>query len=85
MIFFTHRVRLRELLELDRKTYYDFRILLIFETTNFYLFDLDFTFKITTFLFDSIMSKERNKDLMKKHGFYYVFIMFWFFDNLFVF
>jgi hypothetical protein len=34
------------------------------------------TFKTTIFLFDSIMSKEKNVDLMKKHGFYYVLIMF---------
>ncbi len=43
------------------------------------------TFKTTYFLKYSILSKERSVDFMKKHGFYYVSIMFWLSDNLIIF
>jgi hypothetical protein len=46
---------------------------------------LIFPFKIINLLYDSIMSKEISVDLMKKNGFYFVFIVFWLFNNLIVF
>ncbi len=46
---------------------------------------LNSTFKTTYFLYGLILSKDRNVDLMKKHGFYFVSIVFWLFDNLIVF
>jgi hypothetical protein len=46
---------------------------------------LIFTFKTIDFLYDSILSKERSVDLMKKYGFYYVYVVFWLSDNLNVF
>jgi hypothetical protein len=48
--FFTHRMKLKELLELNIKTKYDFKVLLIFETTIFFMFSiLISTFKTTNF------------------------------------
>jgi hypothetical protein len=41
-------------------------------------------FKIINLLYDSIMSKEINVDLMKKHGFYFVSIVFWLSNHLIV-
>jgi hypothetical protein len=38
------------------------------------------TFETTDFLHDSILSKKINVDLMKKHRFYYVSIVFYLFD-----
>jgi hypothetical protein len=43
------------------------------------------TFKTTYFVYDLILSKDRSVDLMKKHGFYFVYIVFSFFDNLTIF
>jgi hypothetical protein len=40
------------------------------------------TFKTIDLWYDSILSKKRSVDLMKKHGFYYVYVVFWLFDNL---
>jgi hypothetical protein len=34
------------------------------------------TFKTIDFLYDSILGKERSVDLMKKHGFYSIFLVF---------
>jgi len=43
------------------------------------------TFNIIDFLYDSILSKEINVNLMNKHEFYSMSIVFWLFDNLIVF
>jgi hypothetical protein len=32
-----------------------------------------------------ILSKERSVDLKKKHGFIFIFVVFWFFNNLIIF
>jgi hypothetical protein len=39
------------------------------------------TFKFIDFLYDSIMSKKRNVNMMKQHGFYSIFVVFWLYDN----
>jgi len=43
------------------------------------------TFNIIDFLYDSILSKEINVNLMNKHEFYSMSIVFWLSDNLIVF
>jgi hypothetical protein len=34
------------------------------------------TFKTVDFLYDLILNKDQSVDLMKKHGFYFIFVVF---------
>jgi len=79
---FTHKVKLKELLELDKDTHYEFEVLLVLKPHIFHIFSYNFYFLNYKFFICSILSKERNVDLMKKHGFYYMyFILFWVYDK----
>lgn len=84
-LFFTHRVKLRELLELSREIQW-FHIFIGIWNHNFFMFlILISTFKSINLWYDSIVNKKRSVDLVNKHGFYYVSIVIWLFDNLIVF
>jgi hypothetical protein len=59
--------------------------MLVFETIDFMFSIVNSTFKTIDFLDYLILNQDRNVDIMKKHGFYFVSIVFWLFDILTIF